>query len=292
MKRFLLTIAVAIGVAQVKSPQQILHAPVPENVWKSATELPNIDFTGLTPDQKLSVLKLLREESCTCGCGMKMAQCRMQDPKCAFSKMSANAAVASVKSGKTPDEMRKAALAENHLKTLEDLVKIPIEGAPSKGPIGAKITLVEFSDFQCPFCSIAAVNLDQLLRAHPADIRLVYKQYPIALVHKSADLAARASLAANQQGKFWPLHDLMFNNHDKLSRQNILAWAMRLNMDMAKFTKDMDSQETENIVLRNIAEGDDIGVLGTPTVFLNGHRYNGELTVADLGKVIDQELKK
>ena len=134
--------------------------------------------------------------------------------------------------------MRAAALSENHLKTLDDPVKIKVDGAPFKGPAGAKITIVEFSDFQCPYCSKAAFALDELARKYSADVRLVYKQYPIAVIHNQATLAARASLAANNQGKFWLLHDRMFSNSNKLTRDNILAWAKEFNMDMPRFLKD------------------------------------------------------
>jgi protein-disulfide isomerase len=290
MKSLLILIALAGGLAQ--QPNQPLPSAVPDKVWKSATELPNVDMTGLSADQKHAVLKLLREEACTCGCGMKMAQCRMQDPKCAFSRMSASTAVKAIKEGKTPDQMRTAALSENHLKTLDEPVKIHVDGSPSKGPISAKITLVEFSDFQCPYCSKAAFELDELSRKYPGDVRLVYKQYPIAVIHSQATLAARASLAANNQGKFWLMHDRMFNNSKKLTKENILAWAKEVNMDMPRFIKDVDSKEVAAAVDRDIKEADDIGVLGTPTVFLNGKRYNGELTVAEFGKVIEGELKK
>jgi protein-disulfide isomerase len=285
MKSIFILVSLAAGLAQ-------LSGPVPEKVWKTATDLPNVDMTGLSPDKKQAVLKLLREEDCTCGCKLKMAQCRLQDPKCAFSRMSANTAVKAIKDGKTPDEMRTAALAENHLKTLDEYVKIRTEGDPSKGPPAAKITLVEFSDFQCPFCSKAAFQLEELINRHPGDIRLVYKQYPIVLVHNQAMLASRASLAANNQGKFWLMHDRMFSNGTKLTRENIIAWAKEFNLDMPRFLKDLDSKEVAAMVDRDIKEADDIGVLGTPTVFLNGKRYNGELTVADFGKVIDGELKK
>lgn len=290
MKPLLILIALAACVAQQPAPPSM--AVIQEKVWKTATDLPNVDMTGLNADQKHALLKLLREEACTCGCGMKMAQCRLQDPKCAFSRMSATAAVKALKDGKTPDQMRSAALAENHLKTLDDAVKIHLEGSASKGPAGAKITLVEFSDFQCPYCSKAAFALDELARKYPGDVRLVYKHYPIAMIHNNAIISARASVAANNQGKFWPLHDRMFSNSNKLSRENILAWAKEFNMDMTRFVKDLDSKETTTVVERDIKEADDIGVLGTPTVFLNGKRYNGELTVADFGKVIESELKK
>jgi protein-disulfide isomerase len=286
MKSFLLIAGVVVCLAQ-EVPQA-----VPEKVWKNATQLPNVDLSGLTPDQKQQVLKLLREENCTCGCGMKMAQCRMNDPKCAFSRMSANTAAKTMREGKSPDAMRKAALAENHLKTLDDPIKINIDGDPSKGPAGAKLTVVEFSDFQCPYCAKAALQIDETLRKFPNEVRLVYKQYPIPIIHSQAILAARASLAAHKQGKFWLMHDLLFANSNKLSRENILVWAKQVNLDLPKFTKDLDSKEIQTMVDREAKEGDDIGVLGTPTLFINGQHYNGEMLPADLEKVIVGELKK
>jgi protein-disulfide isomerase len=287
MKYLLFAAAVTACLAQVPS-----MTPVPESVWKKATQLPNLDLSGLNPDQRQVVLKLLREEACTCGCGLKMAECRVKDPKCAFSRMSANAAAKAIREGKTPDEMRAAALSEKHLKTLDDPVKIKTDGEPSKGPANAKITLIEFSDFQCPYCSKAVLQIDEVMNKFPKDVRLVYKQYPIALIHSQAILAARASLAAHNQGKFWLMHDLLFANSNKLSRENILSWARQINLDMPKFTKDLDSKETEALVERDIKEADDIGVLGTPTVFVNGRHYNGELAPAEFGKVIEGELKK
>jgi protein-disulfide isomerase len=287
MKYFLLIACVAACLAQTPAanPQSV-------DAWKTASQLPNVDFAGLSADQKQQVLKLLREENCTCGCTMKMAECRIKDPKCVFSRMSAEAAVKTLKDGKGVDAMRKAALAEDHLKTLDVPVKIRTDGEPVKGPANAKITLVEFSDFQCPYCAQAAAKLDQILSKHPADVRLVYKQYPISMIHPQANFAARASLAANLQGKFWPLHDLMFKNNEKLSPENITAWAKQVGINMDKFNKDVQSPAIKKAVEHGVAEADEIGVLGTPTVFLNGQRYNGELDPAEFGKVIDEELKK
>src|ERR1700694_4822995 len=142
MKSLFLLLCVAVCLAQ--KPGAV--APAAET-WKTANQLPNVDFSGITPDQKQQVLKLLREEACTCVCGMKMAECRMKDPKCAFSRMSSEAAIKTLKEGKGVDAMRKAALAEDHLKKLDSAVKNNTDGTPSKGPANAKITLVEFSDF-------------------------------------------------------------------------------------------------------------------------------------------------
>lgn len=288
MKYILLLVAVASCLAQTPAAT----SQPSQDAWKTASALPNVDFTGLSADQKQQVLKLLREENCTCGCGMKMAECRVKDPKCAFSRMSAEAAIQTLKDGKGVDAMRKAAMSEDHLKKLDNPVKIKIDGEPTKGPANAKIILIEFSDFQCPYCAQASLKIDEVMNKHPNDIRLVYKQYPITLIHSQANLAARASLAANVQGKFWPLHDLMFRNNEKLSEQNINMWAKQIGLNMEKFTKDLQSPAIKKALEHGIAEADEIGILGTPTVFLNGQRYNGELDPVEFGKVIDEQLKK
>ena len=168
---------------------------------------------------------------------------------------------------------------------------IPTLGAPVLGPADARISLVEFSDFQCPYCYKAVEKLHAVLAAYPRDVKLTFKQYPLDS-HSQAQIAAQASLAAHQQGKFWPLHDLMFASHGKLSRQTILDWAKGLGMDMKRFVADMDAEATKKTVARDQADGDKAGVEGTPTVFVNGQRYNGELALDAFKPVLDAELKR
>ena len=224
---------------------------------------------------------------------MKIAQCRVEDPKCLISRGLAAKAVKAAREGKDETAIKAVlAGAAGQQQLLDEPVAIPLENAPAKGPATARITLTEFSDFECPYCSQAVLELEAILKAFPKDVRLVYKQFPLTEIHKQSMLAAQAALAANLQGKFWPLHDRMFAHHTTLNRANILAWAKESGLAIPKFTADMDSPQTKQQVLREIKQGEDAGVEGTPSVFVNGKHYNGKLSVAEFSEVLRQELKQ
>jgi len=131
------------------------------------------------------------------------------------------------------------------------------------GPKDARVTLVEFSDFQCPYCAIAVVKLNAILKAYPNDVKLIFKQFPLD-THSQAALAAAAALAAHRQGKFWQLHDAMYADRTHLSRQNILAMAGTVGLDVKRFQQDWDSPAIKQAVSREQAEGEKIGVDATP----------------------------
>lgn len=264
--------------------------------WETVSNLAGVDFAGLTPARKVHALNALRAQACTCGCGMKVAECRVKDPNCSFSRGLASVTVGAIRSGKTET----AAIADSKAskfgsrpapKLLDDPVPIPTLGSPSVGATTASITLVEFSDFQCPYCSKAVTQINATLKAYPNDVRLVFKQYPLDS-HPEAAVSAAASLAAHAQGKFWPMHDVMFANRSKLSRKAILAWAGEIGLDMKRFTADLDSDAIRKTVLRDQADGDKAGVEGTPTIFLNGQKYNGDLAPDAIKPVIEGELKR
>ncbi|HUS04809.1 MAG TPA: thioredoxin domain-containing protein [Bryobacteraceae bacterium] len=270
----------------------------PAGNWTTAKDLPGVDFSGLSPQQKERALKSLRVESCLCGCNMKVAQCRVLDPACGDSKSLAATVVGAVKSGKTGDQVHdelihstlaKARASENRV--LSDPVPIATAGAPWKGAEKGRITLVEFSDFQCPYCSVAIAKVDAVLRAYPNDVKLVFKQFPLE-IHTQARLAAEASLAANHQGKFWPLHDKMFANFRRLTRENISLWAKEAGLDMQQFEADLKSGKFRRAVEQDVADGMTAFIPGTPTFFINGQRYNGSIDLESIKPVLDAELKK
>lgn len=265
--------------------------------WKTARELPGVSWEGLSADQKLAALNAMRAFGCTCGCSMKVAQCRIQDPPCGHSKALAAMAVDAAKQGKSEAEilqilessnLAKAARQRNRI--LLDPVEIPIAGAPFKGPAQAKVTLVEFSDFQCPYCALAVGKLNELLQAYPRDVRLVFKQFPLE-IHTTAALAAAAALSAQTQGKFWPLHDKMYAEFRHLNRTNILEWAEELGLDPVRFRTDLDSTATQAAIQRDMNDGLRAGVQGTPTVFVNGKKYQGSLDFDAFRTVVESELK-
>ena len=283
------TLALLLAVTQ-------LPAQAPSN-WQTATTLPGIDMKALNPARQKIVLTILRDSSCPCGCSMKVAQCRIEDPPCGQSLTLATMVLEAAAANKTVPQIRKlledsplvkAATQRNRI--LLDPVAIDIEGAPVKGPASAKVTIIEFSDFQCPFCVKAIPQLDALMKAFPKDIRLVYKQFPLD-THSQAALASRASLAAHAQGKFWPLHDKLYANSRLINRQTILEWAKEFGIDIPKFTKVFDAPETQAAVDRNINDGIRAGVDATPTLYINGKKYQGPVDLAQLTPIIVDELK-
>jgi protein-disulfide isomerase len=262
--------------------------------WKTSADLPGVDMGGLSAKQKASVLDILRERGCSCGCSMKLAECRVMDPGCAYSTNLATTVIESVKAGKSKADTFAALDASKwaHLqeqKILDDAVKIPVAGAPSIGPANAKITVVEFSDFQCPYCAVAVGEINALLKAYPTQVKLIFKQFPLE-THPQADLAAAAAVAAHKQGKFWPMHDAMFAHRNDLSRKNILLLAKQVGLDTGQFESDIDSTEVRETVVRDVQDGDRAHVEGTPTLFISGQRYNGQVTLAALKPIIDAEL--
>jgi protein-disulfide isomerase len=149
---------------------------------------------------------------------------------------------------------------------------IPLASSPAKGPDNAKVTIVEFSDYQCPFCSQAETLVKQVLETYPKDVRLVYKQFPLTSIHPNAMPASKAAIAAARQGKFWEMHSLIFENQRQLSPEKFTEFAEKLSLDVAQFQKDMESPETLAQINREMQEGKAADVTGTPTIFVNGKR--------------------
>ena len=148
---------------------------------------------------------------------------------------------------------------------------IKIGKSPVRGAKDAKVTLVEFSDFQCPYSKRVQPLVKDLLAAFPDDLQHVYKNMPLSF-HKQAMPAAKACLAAGMQGKFWEMHDLIFNNSTKLSEEDLKNYAGQIGLDMQKFEKDFKGDEVEKRVQADLAAARQAEVGGTPTLFLNGKR--------------------
>jgi protein-disulfide isomerase len=264
--------------------------------WKTLVNVPAVDFSGMSPLRARALLRLIRSHDCTCGCGMKVAECRVNDPGCAWSKGVAAAMGDALRAGKNENDAIDAAKASRWgqgpqpPKLLEDPVAIPTAGSPVRGPADARLILVEFSDFQCPYCWMAVAKLDAALEAYPGKIKLIFKQFPLD-THSQAALAAAAAIAAHQQGKFWPMHNALFAHRRDLSRPSILELAHTIGLDMKRFEVDLDSPETKKTVARDVEDGDKAGVEGTPTVFVNGRKYNGSLDLPAFRKIIDEDLK-
>jgi protein-disulfide isomerase len=225
---------------------------------------------------------------------MMVAECRIKDPACGDSRAIAGIIVKAVSEGKDVQQ----AIATSDIVTrrggtpdlLEAPIKINTAGSPVKGPANARITVVEFSDFECTFCSRAVAKVEKILAAYPRDAKLVYKHYPLP-THRHARMAAEASLAAQAQDKFWPMHDKLFANYNRLNDAMILQIAKEAGLDIARFQADMKSPKVKQALDKDIADGQEVEIAGTPTFFINGKRYNGALELSVLKPLLDAELK-
>jgi protein-disulfide isomerase len=158
------------------------------------------------------------------------------------------------------------------------------------GPDDALVTIVEFSDFQCPYCERQVATLDHVRKKYGAKVRIVYRHFPLSN-HRDAQLAAEASVAAAEQGKFWAFHDLIWKNFGKLSRADLEAYAKTSGLDLAKFRAALDERRYYDAVVAETAAAEAFGVTGTPTMFINGQPVVGSRDPASLDKTIDAHLK-
>jgi protein-disulfide isomerase len=172
-------------------------------------------------------------------------------------------------------------------------IKFTNTGAPTLGKDGAPVTLVEFSDFQCPYCRSVAPALKQVAAKFGDKLRIVYRQYPITSIHPFAFKAAEASLCAHEQGKFWELHDSMFQDQTKLAVSDLKQTARRLGMDGKKFDGCLDSGRYVEQVQNDLKDGQQIGVDGTPAMYINGaYVEGGSVPQSVIEGLIEKELSR
>ena len=171
-------------------------------------------------------------------------------------------------------------------------VEVETSGFPFRGPEDAPIVMVEFSDFECPFCRQTLPVLEEILEAYDGQIRFVYRQFPLTDIHPRAQKAAEASLCADEQGEFWPMHDLLFAEPIELEVASIKVKAASLGLDQEQFDNCLDSAQYAERVDQEIAEGFSLGVNGTPTIIINGRPLVGVQGYEAYVAVIEDELAR
>lgn len=186
--------------------------------------------------------------------------------------------------------LKKEYAAASYLEPLR--IAVETAGKPSLGPANAPVTLVEFSDFQCPFCKAFASTLKEVEKNYPKEVRVVFRQFPLANIHPNALKAAEASLCSQEQGRFWELHDEMFADQSTLKVEDLKAKAAKLKLDATAFNACLDSGKFAKKVSEEVRDGSVVGVSGTPAVFINGRFLSGAQPYQEVAKIIDEELKK
>jgi len=197
---------------------------------------------------------------------------------------------------KRRDEQRKQQ-AQDEAKKMEEQfenpVDVSIDNAPIKGNPDAPITVVEFSDFECPFCKRGKETMDQLVKAYPEKVRVAFKHLPLPF-HKNAKPASRAALAAGEQGKFWEMHGELFNNQNKLNQEGFIEMAKNIGLDVEKFKADMENKaaEFDKIIEADMKEANQLGVRGTPGFFVNGVQVRGARPLPYFKNLVDKWIEK
>ena len=160
-----------------------------------------------------------------------------------------------------------------------------------RGPVDAALTLVEYGDFECPYCGAAYPVIEDVRLKMGQSLRFVYRHFPLPQVHPHAVQAAEAAEAAGAQRRFWPMHDMLFENQQALDRGSLLLYATRLQLDVQAFTRDLVSHAHKPSVERDFLGGVRSGVNGTPTFFINAVRYDGPRDVPSMVRVLNQVLR-
>lgn len=185
-------------------------------------------------------------------------------------------------------EERQAAELEAQFK---NPVKVDVGNSPVKGPKDARVTIVEFSDFECPYCAKGKEVVEQILQAYPKDVKVVFKNLPLPF-HDQAKPAAQAALAAGKQGKFWEMHDKLFDNQRDLNSDFYEKAAKELGLNVDQFKKDMQSEEIVKQVEADTKLAEKHGIQGTPGFFVNGVAVKGAYPFEHFKKIIDRWLEQ
>jgi thiol-disulfide isomerase/thioredoxin len=237
-------------------------------------ELEGVDTSQLTAREKKDWSKLVSELLAPCSDQpVSLAQCVTEKRSCDACQPAAEFLVRQVTTGKTRSQAEKAFRLRF---SPEEVRSIELGNSPSKGPPSARVTVVEWADFECPFCGMAAPIMDEAVQAFPNDVRLVFKHYPLS-GHEHSEAAARAAVAAGMQGKFWDMHHQLFTHQQELDDGGLLAHARAVGLDLKKFREDRKSEAAADIVSADRKQGNKMGIQGTPSIYINGRYFDLDL---------------
>jgi protein-disulfide isomerase len=187
------------------------------------------------------------------------------------------------------DGLRASAKVE--IKMEPPRVDVKVGNSPTKGPEGAPVTVIEYSDYQCPYCSRARPTVNQIIEAYPDDVLYVFKDFPLSF-HKDSQKAHEAAHCAGDQGKYWEMNKILFENQGALGVSDLKGYAQKVGLNMSKFNKCLDNGTHAKKVSESLNEGQTVGVSGTPAFFINGVMLSGARPIASFKEQIDAELKR
>jgi protein-disulfide isomerase len=247
--------------------------------------LPGIDTGSFTPRERREFSAVVTSLKAPCaGIDKSIAACVTEKASCAMCQPAAKFVWRAVRDGVPREQAEKLF----HQRFDADQVKnVPIDESPVSGPDAAPVTLIEFADFECPFCGVVYPRLEKLQEEFKGKLRVVYKFYPLPS-HPHGEAAARAGAAAQKQGKFWPMHHKLFENQKTLEPSDIERFAKEAGLDLPKFRADLGSQPITDRIARDKKLADDLQIKGTPTIFINGRLHDPS---SDLSEAVAMELQ-
>jgi protein-disulfide isomerase len=235
--------------------------------------LPGIPLDALTPEQRQAVAQLAQEEFCYCGCPHTVSQCLRTHGGCHHAKRMARLAARLVLGGQTKVEVQKTLVKYYASFDRPRRARLDLVGfGPPLGAASAAVTLVEFSDYTCPYCQLMRPVLEQFVAERPGRVKLHYKPFPIES-HPHAAEAAQAGEWAREQGIFWAFHDLMFSRPHALSTDELVGYAAEAGRDGEDLRAALQSGRYRYKVEGSQAEGRLAGLRGTPTLFFDGRLH-------------------
>jgi protein-disulfide isomerase len=230
-------------------------------------ELPGIDTSELTSRERSEWGVLVSELLAPCpDVAVSIGECVSARRPCSSCPIAATFLARQIRAGKPRGlvvDLFDARFDPGRVKT------IAVGDSPATGPADAAVTIVKWADFQCPACAAMSLLLDETLARFSKEVRLVYKHFPISY-HTYAELAARASIAADRQGKFWPMHHTLYANREALGAPDLDRYAAELGLDLERFHRDLENPAVKGVVDRDRRQGESLGVRSTPTLFVNG----------------------
>lgn len=252
---------------------------------------PGFNFSVLDATEQQRFIDVAKAELCPCpNASVSLHECLQKtDARCDLAEQSASIIAMRIKEGNNQTDTL-AALA-SFIEASRKTHEFNLKDTPLKGSADAKVIIVEFADFECPHCREFSKILSKAHEKYGDKVGIYYKHFPLS-AHSNARLAAQAAIAAHNQKKFWPMHDLVFENQRNLSPERIMSFAAQIGLNMEKFKQDIDSAMTVASLQADRAEGEATQLTGTPTIFINGVKYMGGRTEEEFFKAVDDILNR
>lgn len=254
----------------------------------AAQDLPGVNLEGLEADEKAALSGLMKDGACPCDPKLSLLQC-ITAKSCPKATELANYGATKFREGEGAEQVQEAVVK----KYLNDHVTYTFDltGTPQKGAKQGRIAIVEFADFECPHCAMIRPIMSEVVKKFPKDVTLYFKPFPLN-AHNFGEPGARATLAAHAQGRFWEMHDFLFENQGRVDLPKVEAFALELGLNLERFKKDMQGAPVTEMIQRDRQEAMQANLSGTPTIYINGKLYLDDKSTEALTAYIQALLTK